>query len=119
MLRVDASRANESQRRSRFEKQEQADRLGRGVFARGEKALSARRKDSARYQGHVSRNPKEKLKAFLFCVAIQHAECNCADTKRDPKRDAAISKRDDDCLTPRHTQGSKRERHDAFDDADA
>ena len=59
MLRVDGSRANESQRRLRFGKQEQADRSGRDAFVQGERAESARRKDWERYPGHVSRNPKE------------------------------------------------------------
>ena len=59
MLRVGGIRSNESQRRLRFGKQEQADRLGRDAFVQGERAESARRKDSERYPGHVSRNPKE------------------------------------------------------------
>lgn len=50
---------------------------------------------------------------------VQNTKGNCAHTERQPKGDAAISQRDNDCLTPWNTQGGECQRHDAFDDANA
>src|SRR5688572_12714152 len=55
----------------------------------------------------------------LFSFPAQRSKRDRPNSERNPECDSPISKRDDYCLTPGDVQRRKRERHDAFHDADA